>query len=565
MDTIEVPAEWASVERLMAFADQLEQNGELNEDQVYLLRMVIEEIATNIIKYGYPETPGVIQLACGVDDGQLLITIRDHGIPFDPRETPDPDLDSGLADRPVGGLGIFFVREFADQVDYQHDPVTGWNTLAVIKHRRQRSLIERLRNTSLFTRISEADLAVVAARVSERLLTAGEVLFREGSEGKSCFVILSGALEVLTELAGEEFRLEVRQAGQIIGEMALIDRSPRSATVRATVDSSLAELDEQGFYALMHADPEVALELLRSGTARLRRTNRDMISNLESKNAQLSKAYQDLQAAQHELIRLNRIEEELSVARRIQQLFLPRRLNAPVGWEIAALSRGAQAVGGDFFDYIALPDGRLGLVVADVAGKGVPAALFVALARSLLRAASLSPILQGGATTPDALMAQAIELTNSYMVREHGDSNMFITLFYGVLDPQTGMLHYMNAGHNPPMLLGRDGSVRELELGCLPIGVIEDQDLRLESVTIEPGEALIGFSDGITEAMDPTHSMFGEERLMATLSANVGASAEALVREVVGAVDAFVMGAPQSDDITVMIFRRLPTTDGVIA
>jgi serine phosphatase RsbU (regulator of sigma subunit)/anti-sigma regulatory factor (Ser/Thr protein kinase) len=565
MDTIEVPAEWASVERLMAFADQLEQNGELNEDQLYLLRMVIEEIATNIIKYGYPETPGVIQLACGVDDGQLLITIRDHGIPFDPRETPDPDLDSGLVDRPVGGLGIFFVREFADQVDYQHDPTTGWNTLSVIKYRRQRSLIERLRNTSLFTRISEADLAVVAARVSERLLTAGEVLFREGSEGKSCFVILSGALEVLTELAGEEFRLEVRQAGQIIGEMALIDRSPRSATVRATVDSSLAELDEQGFYALMHADPEVALELLRSGTARLRRTNRDMISNLESKNAQLSKAYQDLQAAQHELIRLNRIEEELSVARRIQQLFLPRRLNAPVGWEIAALSRGAQAVGGDFFDYIALPDGRLGLVVADVAGKGVPAALFVALARSLLRAASLSPTLQGGATTPDALMAQAIELTNSYMVREHGDSNMFITLFYGVLDPQTGMLHYMNAGHNPPMLLGLDGSVRELELGCLPIGVIEDQDLRLESITIEPGEALIGFSDGITEAMDPTHSMFGEERLMTTLAANVGATAEALVREVVDAVDTFVMGAAQSDDITVMILRRLPTTDGVIA
>jgi serine phosphatase RsbU (regulator of sigma subunit)/anti-sigma regulatory factor (Ser/Thr protein kinase) len=557
MNKIEVPAEWASIEQLTAFADSLEQQHTLSEDQAYLLRIVIEEIATNIIKYGYTQGPGVIRLACGVTDGTLIITIHDHGQPFDPREIPDPDLESTLDQRPVGGLGIFFVREFADSIEYQHDPVSGWNQLMVMKAYHERSLPERLRNVSFFMRLSDTDLEQIAEHITERRLGAGEVLMRQGDQGKSCFVILAGALEALTYLGGQEFVLEVRQAGQIMGEMALIDRSPRSATVRAASDSILAELDEQGFFALMHADPEVALELLRGGTSSLRRTNRDMVAGLEAKNAELMRAYHDLQAAQADLIRLGRIEEELSVARRIQQLFLPRELPAPPGWEVAAFSRGALAVGGDFFDYIALPGGQIGFVVADVAGKGVPAALFVALARSLVRATSQSLAQNYGAGDLDDLIIAAIGVTNSYMVREHADNTMFITLFYGILEPDSGRLHYANAGHNPPMLVARDGSVRELELGCLPLGVIEDQNLRIVETFIQPGETLVGFSDGITEAMNANNEMFGEERLIETLRTHATIDADSLVEAVIRRVDAFVAGAPQSDDITLLAFHHL--------
>jgi serine phosphatase RsbU (regulator of sigma subunit)/anti-sigma regulatory factor (Ser/Thr protein kinase) len=564
MDEIEVPAEWDSIGQLIAFADTLESRHTLSEDQAYLLRMVIEEIATNTIKYAYPEGRGSIRLACGVHDGMLTITIQDQGRPFDPRGTPDPDLESAVDQRQVGGLGIFFVREFADTIDYTHDPETGWNTLMVMKAFRERSLTERLRNISFFARLSDADLAQIAEHVVERRLPGGEVLFREGEEGKSCYIVLTGALEALTYLGGQELVLEVRQAGQIIGEMALIDRSPRAATVRAASDSVLAELDEQGFFALMHADPEVALELLRGGTARVRRTSRDMISSLEAKNAELSRAYHDLQAAQGELIRLGRIDEELSVARRIQRLFLPRELPAPPGWEVAAFSRGALAVGGDFFDYIAFPGGQIGLVVADVAGKGVPAALFVALARSLLRAASQSLVqLQRGEDVALAdVMMQAVGVTNVYMVREHADSSMFITMFYGMLDPATGILQYANAGHNPPMLVNPSGAVHELELGCLPLGVIEDQNLRMVETQIQPGEALVSFSDGITEAMNAANELFGEERLIETLQAYAHADADSLVEAIIRAVDAFVGGAAQSDDITLFIFRRKPLEEG---
>jgi sigma-B regulation protein RsbU (phosphoserine phosphatase) len=556
MEEIEVPATWAGVEQLLTFADTCEQRLALTDDQSYLLRMAIEEIGTNTIKYGYADAPGVIQLACTRSDNLLTIVIRDHGRPFDPRVTPDPDLAGDVEDRQVGGLGVFFVREFADTLDYRHDPATSWNELRLTKSHRERSLVERLRNVSLFSRVSDDALARIAERVVEMRLGAGQVLFQEGDEGTDCYIILTGALEVLASLGGEELLLEVRQAGQIIGEMALIDRSPRSATVRAAKDSLLARLDDQGFFALTHADPEVALELLRGGTARLRRTSREMIASMEAKNAELERAYHELQAAQGELIRLGRIEEELSVARRIQQLFLPRELPAPPGWRIAAFSRGAQAVGGDFFDYIALPGGHIGLIVADVAGKGVPAALFVALARSLIRASSQS-LLRNSDVSLDTLMEQAIELTNLYMVREHGESNMFITLFYGVLDPVSGRMRYINAGHNPPMLIMRDGSVRELELGCLPIGVIEEQGLRLEEVTLELGETLVGFSDGITEAMNARSELFGEDRLIATLQAHAGYDADSLVEAVIRTVDAHVAGAPQSDDITILVFQRL--------
>jgi phosphoserine phosphatase RsbU/P len=559
MDEIEVPAAWESVDRLSAFADSLAGRLALSDDQIYLLRMVIEEIATNIIKYGYADSAGPIQLRCAVASGHLTITIRDHGTPFDPRETPDPDLEGAAAERQVGGLGLFFVREFADSVAYNHDPASGWNTLTVTKAARTRTIAEQLRNISLFGRISDEQLASIAERVTERALAAGETLFHEGDEGKSCFAILSGSLEALTYLGGEELRLEVRHAGQIMGEMALIDRSPRSATVRSLTDSRLAELDEQGFYALMHADPEVALELLRGGTARLRRTGREMVASLEAKNAELSKAYSDLQAAQAELIRLGRLEQEMSVARRIQQLFLPRELPAPPGWQVAAFSRGAQSVGGDFFDYIQLPGDKIGLVVADAAGKGVPAALFVALARSLLRAASQSlALFRGDGVSLDNIMIQAVEVTNSYMVREHGESNMFITLFYGVLDPTTGVLQYVNAGHNPPMMIGKH-PVRELALGCLPMGVIEEQELRLEEVVIQPGETLVGFSDGITEAMNARQELFGEDRLIEVLREHASYDADSLVEVVIRRVDAFRGSAPQSDDITLLVFKRLPT------
>jgi anti-sigma regulatory factor (Ser/Thr protein kinase) len=131
---IEVAASWGGIERLIAFADDMEGRLQLAHEQGYLLRLVIEEIATNIVKYGYGEhEEGVIVLACSCTNGLLHIAIRDHGCPFDPQDAPVPDMCDDVHSRAVGGLGLFLVREFADQLSYRHDASSGWNELIVTK------------------------------------------------------------------------------------------------------------------------------------------------------------------------------------------------------------------------------------------------------------------------------------------------------------------------------------------------------------------------------------------------------------------------------------------------
>jgi sigma-B regulation protein RsbU (phosphoserine phosphatase) len=318
-------------------------------------------------------------------------------------------------------------------------------------------------------------------------------------------------------------------------------------------------ITEADFKTLIGSNPELAMSMLRNGTTRVRNTNQRMIGDLERKNAELLKAYQQLKAAQAELIRLNRIEQELAVARQIQESFLPRTLPQPAGWQVSAYSRGAQAVGGDFYDCIGLNDGRLGLVVADACGKGVTAALFVALSRSLLRAASQAPwIFQGDmALDAESILSGALWLVNDYICREHAESNMFITVFYAVLDPASGELAYVNAGHNPPLHIDAAGrEISELQEGTLPIGIMPSLEFEVQHAHIAPGEALILFSDGITEAMNTAGEPFNDDRLHAVLREGSAASAGEQVQRVIARVDDYAAGAPQADDMTLMIVTR---------
>jgi len=416
-----------------------------------------------------------------------------------------------------------------------------------------------LRQVPLFSQLPATALEALADSIGRRQLGSGEILFHQGEPGLECFVILAGQLEVITFVHGDELRLDVYRPGQIIGEMALLDRSPRSATVRALEAADLVVLGEEAFKTLLSSNPELAMSLLRSGTTRMRNTNQRMIADLERKNAELLAAYEQLKAAQSELIRLNRLEEELAVARRIQQSFLPRTLPALPGWQLAAYSRGAQAVGGDFYDCIELADGHLGLVVADVCGKGVTAALFVALTRSLLRAASQAPWIFQGRMVLDAesVLTGALWLVNDYICREHADSNMFITLFYAVLNPASGSLSYVNAGHNPPLLVTDGGaSIHETDAGALPVGIMPSQSYEVLRTSIGPGERLVAFSDGITEAMDVAGEPYNDERLHAALRANAALETPELVATIIAEVDAYATGAPQADDITLLIVTR---------
>jgi len=250
---------------------------------------------------------------------------------------------------------------------------------------------------------------------------------------------------------------------------------------------------------------------------------------------------------QTEMAERERLERELQLAREIQETFLPRHLPTLPGWEMAVTWRAARQVAGDFYDILELPDRRLGLVIADVADKGMPAALFMALTRSLMRAAAVD------AGPP----SQALTQVNDLLVPDalHG---MFVTGLYVTLSLETGHLVFSNAGHHPPLVFRSDDrSLEQMERGEMALGVRGRVRYADHEATLRTGDTLILYTDGVTEALSPDDALFGEQRLRDTIRSLCGRqSAQETLDGIVGAVADFVGDAPLSDDLTLMVVRR---------
>jgi phosphoserine phosphatase RsbU/P len=246
-----------------------------------------------------------------------------------------------------------------------------------------------------------------------------------------------------------------------------------------------------------------------------------------------------------------RLEKELALAASIQASFLPGQLPDLPGWQLSAALIPAGEMSGDFYDLIPLPGGCLGLVVADVSDKGTGAALFMALARTLLRTY---------ADECETEPADTLEATH-WRILSDTQTDEFVTVFYGILDPGTGTLTYANAGHNPPFLFSPDGDVEDVqELGNtgppLGLSVFRNPVWGQRCVTLAPGQVLVLYSDGITDAHNPQETLFEERRLLETVATNVHAPASELQDALLDAVHRFMDGAPAQDDITLMILKR---------
>jgi serine phosphatase RsbU (regulator of sigma subunit) len=239
-----------------------------------------------------------------------------------------------------------------------------------------------------------------------------------------------------------------------------------------------------------------------------------------------------------------RLDHELRFARSIQQALLPRETPQLRGWQIGVYWQPARAVGGDFCDFLTLPDGRLSLAVADVADKGIPASIVVATTRSILRGTARSML------SPGEALAQA----NEILVPEL-PQGMFVTCLYAVLDPAAGRLQYANAGHNWPYRQ-LDGRVAELRATGMALGLIPGMQYDENETTILPGESLLLYSDGLTEAHSPGGEMFGSHRPQGLLQAHAG-SGEPLIGYLLGELAAFTgVGWVQEDGVTLLSVRR---------
>jgi sigma-B regulation protein RsbU (phosphoserine phosphatase) len=247
---------------------------------------------------------------------------------------------------------------------------------------------------------------------------------------------------------------------------------------------------------------------------------------------------------------LQTVRRDLELGRRIQAGFLPEALPRVAGWEVAAAFHPAYDVAGDFYDALVLADGRLALVIADVCDKGVGAALYMALIRSLLRTyAELA-----AASGDDPL--SAVTLTNSYIARHHqrGRMHMFSTVFFAVVDPADGTLHYVNAGHYPPLVVRDARPLVPLDPTGPALGFSADSSYTIESVQLAPGDLLVAYTDGLIEARQARGPFFGEERLASLLTEPLSA-AETLSRLEEALGDHLGDVAP-ADDVTLLALRR---------
>jgi len=264
------------------------------------------------------------------------------------------------------------------------------------------------------------------------------------------------------------------------------------------------------------------------------------------------------------------LRREISVARTIQRDFLPESLPEVRDLELEAALRPARDVSGDFYDCFLLTSGEVILVVGDVCDKGIGAALFMALFRSLIRA-SADPVgggaiqMIGGSHTmvmqaiqsasPADLLTRVAGFTNDYIARLHGRTNMFATVFLASVEPNSGELVYVNAGHEPALVIAPDGSFEELRPTGPALGMLPDSHFSAVTRTLERGHSLFAFTDGLVEAYSPAGEVYGWDRLREVLRAQRGTSASSLVQAVLDSVQAFAGHSDAHDDVTMLAAR----------
>jgi serine phosphatase RsbU (regulator of sigma subunit) len=401
-----------------------------------------------------------------------------------------------------------------------------------------------LSRVPLFATLPASEIKHLQKALRRSEIPANSILFHEGERGDRFYIVLDGQVEIVQALGTADERLAgVRGPGEYFGEMSLLNRDAlRTMSVRARTPVHLLEMARADFDGLLHRQPVLAYAMASVLSARLQESSDATIRDLQEKNRQLAQANEELKAAQAQIIEKEKLEHELQLAREIQESILPRSLPQLGGFDFGARMAPARSVGGDCFDFIALGGDSLGIVVGDVSGKGIPAAIFMALARSLLRAEG------SRAASP----REALQNVNRHLFGMN-EAEMFVTVLYGVLNRGTREFQFVRAGHEMPIVVDGRGEAVTLPPGRgQPLGVIPEPALDEQRLIMLPGSTLLIYTDGVTDALNPQGAFFGLERLQEAVRANRQASAQALCDRLLQAVIEHQGVAPQHDDVTLV-------------
>ncbi len=396
----------------------------------------------------------------------------------------------------------------------------------------------------LLSDLPEDDLNQLVSSLKVLELQAREILYREGEVGEHLYIIADGQVEIL-RAAGtdDELLLNIIGAGEYFGDMALImPGGQRTATVRARGVTTLLTMSRGEFDDLLRRYPVLAYSMVRVSSQRLDATNTSTFRDLTEKNHQLQKAFDELKDAHEQIVEKERLEKELRVAADIQMSILPDQLIVRPGVDFGASIEPARQVGGDFYDVFPLGENLVGIVIGDVADKGIPSAIYMARTHALIMAESDRSIQPG----------TILRVVNGHITRLE-KSTQFVTVLYAVLNIDTGEFTYARAGHETPVIVSPTGEVTRLPHAAgMAIGLWDPISLDEKTIQLEPGSTLLLYTDGLTDCREPGGEPFGLERVMQTMAKVAGLSAADACLQMNSALRVFRRGAPQDDDVTMV-------------
>jgi sigma-B regulation protein RsbU (phosphoserine phosphatase) len=407
---------------------------------------------------------------------------------------------------------------------------------------------ELIRCIPLFASLPDEEIALLATTVRPVHVNAGTMLFHEGQQEGRFFVLVEGKVEIIKAIGTEDERqLAVREPCCLLGELSLLSQDgTHTASVRALTHLQLLELQAKDLDDLLHRHPTFAYEMIRTLSHRLVEGEDHTIRDLRRKNRELTRLYVELKEAQVQLIEKEKLEKELQVARDIQMSILPRKLPEIEEYSFFAKIVPMRAVGGDFYDLIELGDKRMGIAIGDVSDHGVPAALFMALTATLVRA-------EADATTDPGLVLQNV---NRHLMKLN-DTGMFVTILYGILDFERASFDYARAGHEYPLLFSETRDDVPLPSGFgQPLGLFDDVSVDRSKVKLNPGNVLVLYTDGITDARDTRKERFGVKRLRESLRKMGPDDAQGIGNGLWSVIESYRGAEEQTDDITIFVLMR---------